>query len=89
VLKVARNKEGAVDKTIPIEARAEHKDGRYHAFARMTDERGTRCARADASTYQESVHRAITKLQDEPGETPQRSRVRRAIARAIQHQVAN
>jgi hypothetical protein len=82
-----------VDKTMPIEARAEHKDGRYHAFARMTDARGTRCARADASTYQESVHRAINRLLagEDPVSEPQarRARVRRALEQAIQHQVAN
>lgn len=81
---------------LPIEARAEHKDGRYHAFARMTDARGTRCARADASTYQESVHRAITRLlagdepaSERPGTRVARKRVLRAIDQAIQHQVAN
>ncbi len=89
-----------MDKTIPIEARAECKDGRYHAFARVTDERGTRCVRADASTYQESVHRAITLLMacdepgtrvsaDRPGLRIARLRSRRVVERAIQHQVAN
>lgn len=81
-----------MDKMLPIEACAEHKEGRFHAFARMTDERGTRTARADATSYQESVHKAIQRLlADEPATAPQarRERVRRAVERAIQHQVAN
>lgn len=72
-----------MDKMLPIEARAEHKEGRFHAFARMTDERGTRTARADATSYQESVHKAIQRLlADDAADDPvtRRARVRMSSA---------
>jgi hypothetical protein len=73
-----------MDKMLPIEADAQHKEGRFHAFARMTDARGTRTARADATTYQESVHKAIDRLlADEGADDPVTRRARVKVASAL------